>query len=353
MKQLGLGLFIASLFLGTVHASTQDPRDSDSPFGVLEFFAWGHDWNNYHYDPDKIAKAADLMKEAGVSFVRMDFLRSDIEPAQGRYDFAKYDRIVDILTERGIKILGLLEYNPSWVTPWNHVPDAESYVWYARQVVGHYKGRIKYWEIWNEPDSAVYWVPQDDMRAYTALLKNIYRALKEVDPTCSVELGGLAATHSLRLKQIYKNGGGDSFDAVNIHPFVDPRSSNPMRSLKGAYLGLYKEMQKNGDEQKPIWFTEIGCPGVPKDRWDEKTRGWFLGTSGDEEEQARWVEKVYGEPLRWKSVQKIFWAFFRDTPGHFKSGVDYFGLVRSDFSKKPAFESYKKITASHNKGKVH
>ena len=46
--------------------------------------------------------------------------------------------------------------------------------------------------------------------------------------------------------------------------------------------------------------------------------------------------------IHFEGLEKIFWAFWRDTD-HFKSGVDYFGLIRRDFSRKPAFEAYKKI----------
>ena len=45
---------------------------------------------------------------------------------------------------------------------------------------------------------------------------------------------------------------------------------------------------------------------------------------------------------RWKGVEKIFWAFFRDTDHHFQCGTDYFGLVRLDFTPKPAYRAYRK-----------
>ncbi len=45
-----------------------------SPFGVLEFLHWNHSWNNYKYSSLRdIEKAAALMKEARVAWVRMDF----------------------------------------------------------------------------------------------------------------------------------------------------------------------------------------------------------------------------------------------------------------------------------------
>ena len=331
------------LFGTKTYFASQDVRDSDSPFGVLDFVAWDHDWNKYHYAGDKVERVAELMKEAGVGFLRMDFLWLDIEPEKGRFDFLKYDHIVDIFAKNDIKILGLLEYNPSWRQgAWNAAPDHADYVNYAKQVVGHFKDRVKYWEIWNEPDTKTYWTPQDGMKSYASLLKEVYPVLKEADPTCSVVLGGLAQSHSIQLKHIYKNGGGRAFDVVNIHPFVDPLASDAMQVLKGYYRSVYKEMQANGDAAKPIWFTELGCPGTD----NPAAKGWWNGKSPTEAEQAEWVRKIYSDPLKWPGVKKVYWAFFRDTPDHFKSGVDRFGLVREDFSKKPAFESYKKAAKS-------
>lgn len=162
--------------------SQNDPRDSDSPFGVLGFLPWKHPWNNYHYDTiEKVEQSVRLMREAGIGFVRMDFLWYDLEPEQGRFDFGWYDQIVDVLAKYNVRILGILHYNPRWRTDaeWNAPPDFDSYEKFAAAVVGHFKDRVKYWEIWNEPDEKTYWIPQDDMKTYTALLKMVYPALKK------------------------------------------------------------------------------------------------------------------------------------------------------------------------------
>ena len=323
-------------------AASEDTRDSESPFGVLEFLAWSHEWNGYHYrDTQQLTQAADLMKEAGVGFVRMDFLRSDIESGQGGYTFDKYDRIVRILEEKNIKILGLLGYNASREDQkWNAAPDEAGYVQYAKAVVEHFRGSVKYWEIWNEPDSADYWQPQDGLKRYAQLLKRVYPELKKTDPTCKIVLGGLSQYWSIHLRYLYKADAGGSFDIVNIHPFVDPLLADPILVLEGNCRAVQKVMRDNGDISKPIWLTEIGCPGTSK----AGVKNWWAGRNPSEDEQAQWVQKIYAHRGRYPGVQKIFWAFFRDTRGHFDSGVDYFGLVRADFSKKPAFDSYQRAT---------
>ena len=108
-----------------------------------------------------------------------------------------------------------------------------------------------------------------------------------------------------------------------------------------------KVMLRNKDENKKIWITEIGCPGV---RRGIKTGDWWLGANPSEKEQAAWVREVYTTLLKDKNVEKIFWAFFRDCSRHWDTGVDYFGLVRWDFSKKPAFKAYKECFEKWKKG---
>jgi len=62
-------------------------------------------------------------------------------------------------------------------------------------------------------------------------------------------------------------------------------------------------MEEIGDAEKQIWFTELGCPGV-RDR--SLSKGWWIGKSPDEKEQAAWVRVVYNKPLKWKGSKKNF-----------------------------------------------
>ncbi len=324
------------------YSAELDSRDSKSPFGVLEFLPWDHEWNGHHYSPEKVEKAVALMKEAGIGWIRMDFLWDDVEPSEDQWKFEKYDRIVELLSKNEIKILGLLNYNATWSgQDWNSPPNLNRFKNYVQKTVERYKSLIQYWEVWNEPNHEVYWKPQDGMKAYTELLKVTYTTVKEVDPSAIVVLGGLASPADRALTQIYTLGGREYFDLVDFHPFQNPASPQALEKVKNEYGAVYQVMKENGDQGKSVWLTELGCPGVPDLK---EVREWWLGPNPDEKTQGQWVQSIYGEPLRWAGVQKVFWAFFRDTPNHFGDGTDYFGLVREDFSKKPAYEAYQKMT---------
>lgn len=314
-----------------------------NPFGVLEFLNWNHAWNNFKYaSPEDLEKVMALMKEAGVGWVRMDFLWDEIEPEQGKFDFGKYDNIVDLLHKYGINVLGVLGYSATWAAAcqkWNSPPeDISLFVNFAKEVISRYKDKVKHWEIWNEPDSATYWELQDGLKTYCGLLKEVYLAAKKIDPGCKILNGGLASGLA-SVNKLYDNACGSYFDILNIHIFETPLYRNSIKAVSAYPKLCHKIMTRNGDGQKKIWVTEIGCPGVKSGL---KVNNWWMGKNPSERQQADWVKKVYAELLKDRNVEEVFWAFFRDTKEHWSNGTDYFGLVRWDYSQKPSFKAYQK-----------
>lgn len=315
---------------------------AENKLGVLEFLYWNHDWNNFQYpDAESVKRSVSLMQEAGVGMVRMDFLWGDIEPQYGQRNFEKYDFIVDTLKAAGIDVLGVLSYHTDWASPqcaWNCPNQDTSYfVNYCRMVAEHFKGRVSYWEIWNEPDSSVYWQPQDELKQYTVLLRDSYKALKEVDPSCKVLNGGLA-NGIVSVNKLYDNGAQEYFDIFNVHAFETPKDPIAIKRVVSFVKTVRKIMSRNGDSRKQLWITEIGCPGV---RRGLRVADWWMGENPSEAEQAAWVKEVVSVLPQQPGVHKVFWAFFRDTDKHWNNGTDYFGLIRNDFSKKPSFRRFR------------
>ncbi len=346
-KKIG-GLMMAVLAgalicgMSAVQNKRETKMNLTNPFGVLEFLHWNHEWNHYKYSNYKeLDKAVSLMKQAGVGWVRMDFLWSDIEPHEGAFDFNKYDYLVDLLYKNHIQLLGILDYSTDWASAcgkWNCPPkDSATFLNFVKKLAGRYKDKVKYWELWNEPDSYIYWEPQDGLVSYCALLKEVYGALKEIDPECKVLNGGLA-NGLASINRLYDNGAKDYFDILNIHIFESPLDAMGIKRVIAYPKLAHKLMVRKGDGDKKIWVTEIGSPGVPK---GQKVKNWWAGPNPNEQEQASWVRMVYGELLKNPAVEKIFWAFFRDTKEHWDNGTDYFGIVRWDFSRKPSFEAYR------------
>jgi beta-galactosidase len=79
--------------------------------------------SNYHPHDDKnlekIKKDIDLMKAAGFTCVRMGHLAWDsYEPSEGKFDFAWFDKVMDMMNEAGIKVILDIAIHPAPI--WLH-----------------------------------------------------------------------------------------------------------------------------------------------------------------------------------------------------------------------------------------
>ncbi|HRR87525.1 MAG TPA: discoidin domain-containing protein, partial [Phycisphaerae bacterium] len=98
----------------------------------------------------------------------------------------------------------------------------EAFVNYARFVANHFRGRVKWYEIWNEPNSWAWYGSPPDPKAFGTLLRETAKAIKEVDPDCGVLVGGTAALAPVFLSKALAEGGGPHLDAVAFHPYGAP-----------------------------------------------------------------------------------------------------------------------------------
>lgn len=119
------------------------------------------------FDPER---AYDKVAAAGAKWARIQSGWARCERAEGVYDFAWLDDIVDNLVSRGIEPWMCLCYGNPVYTPLA-VPvfgavgclpvstEREMNAWlaYVGATVEHFKDRIRYFEIWNEPDCFYSW----------------------------------------------------------------------------------------------------------------------------------------------------------------------------------------------------
>ena len=327
----------------------KDPFMKNSRFfnGVLVFFPWNEDWNNFMY-PNEESWLEDirLLKKAGITMVRLDFLWDRLEPSEGHFNYGYYDKLIRTLVENKIEILGLLGYSTLWANDekkWNVPPkNPHDFYNFTFTIVSRYKKHIRYWEIWNEPNVAVYFEVSDWASAYVPLLKAGYTAAKKADSQSVVLHGGLGQSVSESLDQLYLAGAKPYFDRVNIHPFVNPNDLYKRPLSKVVTLDIdqvEKVMKINGDGSKKIWITELGCPGRDPEvtPWNSQSpENWFMGETPNEQKQADFIYDLYTELKKDKRIEALFWAFLRDTR-HFKDDTDYLGFLHWDSSPKKAY----------------
>jgi hypothetical protein len=334
-----------------------------NPFGI----AAGGDLTNL--DTEGLARRLDAIEAMGVSWIRFDI---DWNHVQHRgpdfYDWTDYDRIINEARARGLRVLGIISYTPQWDQREECVgnkhcspKDPDLFAKFAAMAAERYKEKgVHHWEIWNEPNSINFWLPYADPNEYIRLLKESYVAIKRVDPDAVVITGGLAPQDNTGgsmspttfLENLYKAGAAEYFDAVGHHPYTFPYL--PSSEYEHAWNQMFKTnpslrsiMIKNGDEDKKIWLTEFGAPtggpgGTARVGDSNFDNIWHV----DEELQAVTVNDTMALYKTYNWVGPIFWYMDTDAGTSKSTNENFFGLIRYDGSKKPAYEAYRQIILS-------
>ena len=312
---------------------------SNGPVGPPSFGLNSHLATRYP-DPSTMDIPATLVQELGVTWVREDLHWHRIQPRPEVWDWTFTDAALRALLSRGINVLGVLGPSVGWATPFSadppndvsyYAPDPDAYVAYVRGVVTRYRRYIHTWEIWNEPDNALFWRPAPDVTAYTTLLMRVAVVIRSIDPEARILIGGLNPYDATFLRGVAESGGWDSFDILAIHPYVNPYSPED-GNLAAATAGVRALAYQYG--AKPIWATEVGWASGPCDR-DPIGRA-------DEEAQASYV--VRSLLLLWEAgVERVFWYSFKDDPSN-PYGLIREGAGRVDYSqRKPAFAALRTL----------
>jgi hypothetical protein len=217
----------------------------------------------------------DAIVAAGMTWVRADFFWDSIEQQRGQYSWTATDTFVQAAESRGLYVLGIADYTPSWARtgPTNKYPptNPNDYATFVGALAQHYAPRgVHDWEIWNEPNNAAFWAPRADPLAYTRLLVPANAAIKQADPEAFVVTGGLAPAVSNGtniapldfVAAMYADGAGGNFDAVGYHPYSFPYAPMTAESWNTFYETpvVHALMAAHGDGAKQIWGTEVGFP---------------------------------------------------------------------------------------------
>lgn len=340
-----------------------------SPYGINVFL-------EQEVEPEKRARSLELVAQTGFRWIRQQFPWEDIE-IHGRGDFEdrrnqatigvisawdKYDDIVALAQQHDLRILARLDNPPAWsradAGAGDQAPpdDLADFVNYVTAVAERYRGRIRYWQVWNEPNIYPEWGNQDvNPEAYTQLLCRSYAALKAVDPANVVVSGALAPTVALSgrdlndyvfLQRMYTAGAGACFDimAAQGYGFNSGPTDRRMRPTNFNFahnLYIRDLMVANGDAARALWLSEaawnpIDAPDVPVDVSGRVNYGVVTP-----EQAARYMPQAWQraqEEWPWTGVM-FYWFLKRPADNERGQSWYYFRMLEPDFTPLPVYES--------------
>ncbi len=348
-----------------------------NPFGINVFL-------EQEVEPEKRERALQMIADAGFHWLRQEFPWEDIE-IHGKGDFEdrrhephrsaweKYDNIVNLAEQYGLEIVPRLSNPPAWSRAAGdaagaYAPPDDLADWgdYVAAVVSRYRGRVRYYQLWNEPNIYPEWGEHPvDPEGYTRLLCEGYRRAKEADPSAAIVSGALAPTVSLHpgpgpalglnefvfLQRMYDAGAGDCFDvmAVNDYMLWSGPTDHRLRPLNISFsrpVYVREIMVANGDAHKPVWISEMNSNAVPDD--PTGIGGWGGYGQVTPEQQARYAVLAYQRAMEeWPWVGVVnFWFFKRASDAERDQAMYYFRMVEPDFTPMPVYEALREYTAN-------
>lgn len=301
----------------------------------------------------KIQRTLQMVREMGATTIVEFFPWAYIEPQQGVYNWEHSDLIVEHARAQGLTVIARLGMVPEWALPQEQTNlDASlnylepSRFWdfghFVEVFTEHYKDDIDVIIIWNEPNLAFEWGYQEVLpQRYVSLLQFATPAAHRGNPDVIVLAGALAPTlepvgspHGINeidfLKEFYRWGGKDYFDAFAVHTYgfkFPPDDPPDPDVLNFRRVELLREiMLENGDGDKPVYITESG--------WNDHPR-WTKAVSAGQRITYTIEAYQYAEE-NWPWLESLcVWAFRYPAPTY--SSPDYFTLVSPDFSPKPIY----------------
>ncbi len=278
---------------------------------------------------------------------------------------------MDLAEEYDMELIVRLSNPPAWsraagdeIGTYAPPDDVQDFADFVSAVVSRYKGRVRYYQLWNEPNIYPEWGEQAiSPEDYVELLKAGATAARAADPDAVIIAGALAATIDLDgtvtagrnfndllfLQRMYDAGAAPYFDIMAMQGYglwsgptdrrMQPRVINFSRNRFVRDL-----MVANGDANKPIWISEMNWNAVPDELPDKRYGQVSL------EQQAEYLPLAY-ERIRnewpWIGVANT-WYLKRATDVWERNDQPeaYFRLLAPDFTPQPVYESMKAYTQS-------
>lgn len=335
-------------------------------------------------DPSKRELAVRMVAEAGFGWLRQEFPWEDIEiHAKGDFEdrrhepyrsaWDKYDHIVDLADQYNLNLIVRLSNPPEWTrtltdTVGTYAPpdDPQDFADFAAAVARRYGNRVRYYQLWNEPNVYPEWGTYPiSPEEYAELLHAGAQAVRAADPDAVILLGALAGTIDLQpsappptnslndllfLQRLYDTGAAADFDIVTVQGYglysgPTDRRMHPRVINISRHLFIRDLMVKNGDAHKPIWIAEMNWNAAP-----ENVEPRYGRVSLE--------QQAYYLPLAYERIQHEWpWIGVAAT-WYLKRATDewlvnrqpeaYFQLLAPDFTPQPAYESIKAYIAQQS-----
>lgn len=304
------------------------------------------------FEPDRTYEA---LAELGVKWARLQTGWARTETRPGVYDLAWLDEVVDAVSARGVQPWFNLGYGNRLYTP--EAPDDSAVGWipilrddamaawlkFVGVCARHFRGRVRHWELWNEPNITNFWKPNPpSAESYVRFVAQTASVIRREIPDAVLIGGALAGMPTDYLTSALQHGLLEHVDKVSYHPYRPIPEKGYAQTLQ-TWRRLLREYA--GNRPLPgLWQGENGCPS------QKGSAGALADQDWNEVRQAKWLLRriLYDLVLEVEltsyfhlvDLLRYNWGSGPTDRGNFK------GLLRGeDYSPKPAYSAYQRVCA--------
>ena len=300
------------------------------------------------FDP---TKTYDHLAKLGVKWARCQTGWNRCEQTKGEFTFGWLDEIVDSLLKIGIQPWFNLGYGNKLYTPekpddtsvgWAPVfDDAAQQAWlrFVGKLAEHFADRVKYWEIWNEPNISGFWKPhKPNAEDYVKMVKATAPVLRQHVPNAVLIGGAFARIPQEYIEACLNAGLADEVDRISYHPY----RPMPEQDYEQEIAQLRKMVAARNKGVK-LWQGENGCPS----QGGPESAGALSNLPWNEQKQAKWVTRRILSDLR-LDLELTSYFHTVDLVGY-RGKTNFKGLLRGgDYKRKPAYFAYQTLCTLFN-----
>ncbi len=241
-----------------------------------------------------------MMAAAGVRWIRpwlaWENTWSTQQPQPGKWDTRALDAALRRMDRYGMRYQDILCEAPDWVSngaPFGVPPMNRLNEWgdYVHRLVTQYRGRIPYYEVWNEPDGM--WTKTTNAaEQYLAMLKITWQAAKRADPHCKI-LGLSLAGDINWLQRVCDGGARKYMDVATFHNYASPYDFRYEAQKRIEVLGKHHINR--------FWINELGTTAY------DFNAAYSQKYDCSERKQAATLVENYAQALTLNPDMKAYW----------------------------------------------
>lgn len=301
------------------------------------------------FDPER---TYPFVARLGVKWARVHTGWCRTESKRGEFDFAWLDAVVDALRDSGVQPwfcvgFGNRLYTPEapfesavgWI-PTGTDEGREAWLRYIARLAEHYRGRVRHFEIWNEPNGTSFWRPgQPNPKEYVEFVGLTVPVIRRQIEDAVIVGGAIAGMETKFFQACMECGLGKHIQKASFHSYRFVPEMNYEQDVR-----QWRKIIARHAPGIELWHGEVGAASQPGGAGGRANYPWT------ERLQAKWLLRRFLSDLRMKiELVSYFHAVDLVNYGGAEGPTgktNYKGLLRgTNYTPKPAYFAYQCLSA--------